>query len=134
MYRVTPLRASFALALVAVATAGLGGPLQAASRTIVYIGADDCQPCHQWEATYQRSFAAKCAARGVRFRTIRVATLRNIRDTRYWPSDLRPLLRQFSDRSGTPHFLAVRDGEIIVDVHGVSRYQHDIATLMEPRR
>jgi hypothetical protein len=118
-----------ALAFVAGAC-GSAVSARAASRTIVYIGADDCRPCHQWEATYQKGFAARCAARGVRFRAVRVATLRNIRDTRYWPADLRPLLRQFSDRSGTPHFLAVRNGEVIVNVHGISRYQHDIASLL----
>lgn len=107
---------------------------EAATRTIVYIGARDCPPCHQWEARYERAFAARCAARGVTFRTVQVATLRNIRDRRYWPSDLRPLLRQFSDYTGTPHFLAVRNGEVVINVHGISRYQRDIAPLMESRR
>jgi hypothetical protein len=117
----------FAALALAVTAAG---PAEAATRTIVYIGADDCKPCHQWEATYQKDFAAKCAARGVRFRAIRVTTLRNIRDTRYWPADLRPLLRQFRDRSGTPHFLAVRNGEVIVNVHGLAKYQREIAPLL----
>lgn len=126
-------RASLALALLTFAAIAVESA-HAASRTIVYIGATDCPPCHQWEASYQRAFAAKCAARGVAFRTIHVATLRNIRDTRYWPNDLKPLLAKIPDRSGTPHFLAVRNGEVIVNVHGISSYQREIATLMEQRR
>ena len=127
-------RALFVLVFVIVGSSVFAGSAGAASRTIVYIGADDCQPCHMWEATFQRSFAARCAARGVAFRAIHVATLRNIRDTRYWPNDLRPLLSRIPDRSGTPHFLAVRNGEVIVNVHGISSYQREIATLMETRR
>src|SRR5689334_10264595 len=65
---------------------------RAATRTIVYIGARDCTVCHQWERSYQKELAAKCAARGVSFRSVEVETLRNIRDARYWPADLRPLL------------------------------------------
>lgn len=123
-------RAFFALTLLVYGTFG-ADTTQAATRTIVYIGADDCKPCHKWEATYQKAFEARCAARGVRFRAIRVATLRNIRDARYWPRDLKPLLARFSDRSGTPHFLAVRNNEIIVNVHGIAKYQRDIAPLLQ---
>lgn len=121
----------FAALALAAGVLGSAMPVQAASRTIVYIGADDCKPCHQWEATQQKGFAARCAARGVKFRTVRVATLRNIRDTRYWPADLKPLLTRFSDRSGTPHFLAVRNGEVIVNVHGLAKYQREIASLLQ---
>ena len=125
------LRPLFALALSAAGMQGLASPVQAATRTIVYIGADDCKPCHKWEATHQKAFEARCAARGVKFRAIRVATLRNIRDTRYWPSDLKPLLARFSDRSGTPHFLAVRNSEIIVNIHGIAKYQREKASLLQ---
>ena len=132
MFSVTSLlRPLFAFALFAVGMHGLAGPAHAASRTIVYIGADDCKPCHKGEATHQKAFQARCAARGVKFRAIRVATLRNIRDTRYWPKDLKPLLARFSDRSGTPHFLAVRNGEVIVNVHGLAKYQREIASLLQ---
>src|SRR3954462_6120869 len=125
------LRPLFGLALFAVGMHGLTGPAHAASRTIVYIGADDCKPCHKWETAYQKAFEARCAARGGRFRAIRRATLRNIRDPRYWPSALKPLLARFSDRSGTPHFLAVRNSEIIVNIHGIAKYQREIASLLQ---
>ena len=128
---ISPLRTLLAFGLLAVGAYSLASPAYAASRTIVYIGADDCQPCHKWEAAYQKAFEARCAARGVKFRAIRVATLRNIRDTRYWPNDLKPLLARFSDRSGTPHFLAVRNNEVIVNVHGIAKYQREIASLLQ---
>jgi hypothetical protein len=124
------LRALIAFALPVMALSSLS-PAQAATRTIVYIGAEDCKPCRQWEATHQKAFAEQCAERGVKFRAIRVATMRNIREARYWPSDLRPLLARFADRSGTPHFLAVRNGEIIVNVYGIGKYQREIAPLLQ---
>lgn len=102
---------------------------EAATRTIVYIGARDCSVCHQWERTSQREFAARCAARGIKFRSVEVETLRNIRDVRYWPPDLRPLLAQFPDRTITPRFLAVRDGEVVLSVHGLGAYERQILTL-----
>ena len=126
-------RAFAALAATALLTLGFASSAQAASRTIVYIGANDCSVCHKWEAAHKRALQASCAARGVRFREIQVATIRNIRDARYWPADLRPLLAQFSDRSGTPHFLAVRNGEVVINAWGIGKYQREIAPLVASR-
>jgi hypothetical protein len=114
-----------ALLLAAV----LSSAARAASRMIVYIGARDCGPCRQWENTYLRGFQAHCAARGIAFRQVHVATLMNIRDTHYWPPELRPLLAQFPDRAHTPHFLAVLNGRVVVNASGLRGFEREIAPL-----
>ena len=106
-------------------------PAAAEQDTIVYIGADDCKYCREWEAQFERQFKAQCAARNVKFRAVQVATLRNIRDERYWPNDLKPLLAKFSSSTGSPHFLAVAGSRVIVDTHGIVNWQKQILPLVE---
>jgi hypothetical protein len=124
-------RAGVCLALLVLATSGLGRPAFAAQDTVSYIGADDCKYCREWEAQYERHFKALCAARHVTFRAVQVATLRNIRDERYWPNDLKPVLSMFSSRSGSPHFLAISGSRVIVDTHGIVNWQKQILPLVE---
>jgi hypothetical protein len=124
-------RASACLALFVLAASGSARPAFAAQDTVIYIGADDCKYCREWEAEYERQFKALCAARHVTFRAVQVATLRNIRDERYWPDDLRPVLSMFSSRTGSPHFLAISGARVIIDTHGIVNWQKQILPLVE---
>ena len=124
-------RAGACLALLILAACGWARPASAAQDTVIYIGADDCKYCREWEAQYERQFKALCASRHVTFRAVQVATLRNIRDERYWPNDLKPVLSMFSSRSGSPHFLAISGSRVIVDIHGIVNWQKQILPLVE---
>lgn len=125
-------RAGACLALLIVAGFGLARPALAAQDLVIYIGANDCKYCREWEARFESRFKAQCAARNIKFRAIQVATLRNIRDERYWPNDLKPLLAKFSSRTGSPHFLAIEGGSrVIVDTHGIVNWQKLIVPLVE---
>lgn len=124
-------RAGACLALLTLAVFGAVRSAAAAQDTVVYIGAADCKYCREWEAQYERPFKAQCAARNIKFRAVQVATLRNIRDERYWPSDLKPVLAMFSSRTGSPHFLAVSGSRVIIDTHGILNWQKQILPLVE---
>lgn len=124
-------RAGLCLALLMFVVCGLTLPAVAEQDTVIYIGAGDCPYCRQWEAQYEHRFKAMCAARNVKFRAFQVATIRNIRDERYWPDDLKPLLAKFSSRTGSPHFLAVAGSRVIVDTHGIENWKKMIVPLVE---
>jgi hypothetical protein len=124
-------RAGAYLALLILITSGGAPPAAAAQDTVIYIGAQDCPYCRQWEAQYEHKFKAMCAARNVQFRAFQVATIRNIRDERYWPNDLKPLLAQFASKTGSPHFLAVAGSRVIVDTHGIENWKKLIVPLVE---
>lgn len=119
------------LAWLTLALVGSMTPAFAGQDTVIYIGAADCKYCREWEARYEHKFKEMCAARNVKFRGFQVATIRNIRDERYWPNDLKPLLAKFSSRTGSPHFLAIADGQVIVDTHGIVNWQKLILPLVE---
>lgn len=124
-------RAVACLALMIFAVCGPVKSAFAAQDMVVYIGADDCKYCREWEAQFERQFKAQCAARNIAFRAVQVATLRNIRDPRYWPDDLKPLLAKFSSSTGSPHFLAVTGTRVIVDTHGIVNWKKLIVPLVE---
>lgn len=124
-------RAGACLALLMFAAYGSAQPAAAAQDMVVYIGAKDCTYCREWEAQFEKRFRELCAAHQIQFRVIEVATLRNIRDERYWPDDLKPLLAKFSSRTGSPHFLAVAGSRVIVDTFGIVNWKKQILPLVE---
>ncbi|MCP8938026.1 hypothetical protein NK718_05815 [Alsobacter sp. SYSU M60028] len=108
-----------------------GGEARAAASakglTVVYISARNCPICREWNATKRDAFAARCAARGVPFRVVEVASFGDIRVAAEWPDDLRPLLAQFSDKGGTPRFLLVDNGKVVGNVLGALTWREDRA-------
>jgi hypothetical protein len=90
---------------------------------VVYVSARNCPVCREWNAYDKDGFAARCAAKGVPFRTVDVKSFGNIRNEDEWPADLRPLLAQFDDRGGTPRFLLVEGGKIVGNVLGPLKWR-----------
>lgn len=115
---------------VAAALAPALAPLPAfaaAKLMVVYVSARNCPVCREWNAYDRDGFAARCAAKGVPFRTVDVKSFGNIRNEDEWPADLRPLLAQFDDRGGTPRFLLVEGGKIVGNVLGPLKWR-DVTT------
>ena len=48
---------------------------------------------------------------------------------RYWPGDLRAVLEQLPKKSGTPRFLIVRDGSVVSNRFGGSKWLNTMADL-----
>ena len=48
---------------------------------------------------------------------------------RYWPGDLKPVLDQIPRKSGTPRFLIVKDGRIVSNEFGVSKWAWTMTDL-----
>ena len=48
---------------------------------------------------------------------------------RYWPGDLKPILDQVPRKSGTPRFLIVKDGKIVSNEFGTSKWLATLADL-----
>ncbi|HYD07654.1 MAG TPA: hypothetical protein VEC60_18100 [Reyranella sp.] len=112
------------LAVPAVGTARAASGLQ-----VIYVGGLDCLPCKRWRATYKDQWLASPEYRQVVWYEIEPPHLKEAYLEQHWPDELWSVLDQVPRRSGTPRFLIVRDGRIVSNELGVSRWLNTLAEL-----
>jgi hypothetical protein len=105
----------------------------AAPLTIVYIGGADCPPCLSWKTKYKARWMASPEFRKIRWIEVEPPSLKEAYQARFWGGPLEPILAQLPQKSGTPRFLVVQDGQIIDNQLGVSswlRVLSEVKTLI----
>ncbi|MHB2166818.1 hypothetical protein [Alsobacter sp. R-9] len=119
--------------LFLLATAAMlgGGALPAAAAApkayILLVMARDCPWCMDWNAHDRPTFERLCRQSGAPVREVEVMRYSDIREASAWPEDLKPVLAQIRQTTGTPRFIIVRDGKIIQ--HAVGRRQYELGIL-----
>jgi hypothetical protein len=96
---------------------------------VIYVGGKDCGPCQRWRSTYHERWLASPEYRRVVWYEIEPLRLREAYLEEHWPEALWSVLDQVPRRSGTPRFLIVRDGRIVSNEIGVSKWLNTMAEL-----
>ena len=105
-------------------------PAQAAPAVeVIYVGGWDCGPCTQWKNKYKAAWLASPEFRRVAWIEVEAPKLREAYQERYWPAELRPVLARLPRKSGTPRFLIVKDGQVVSNEFGSSRWAATMADL-----
>ena len=124
-------RRAFLFAAVAVST--IPGAARAAPTAldlkVIYVGGLDCPPCTKWKNGYKAKWLASPEFQQVTWIEVDPPKLREAYQERYWSGDLKPILDQVPRKSGTPRFLIVRDGTIVSNEFGVSKWTVVLADL-----
>jgi hypothetical protein len=126
-------RRAFLFASLAASTA-FGAAAAAADVKVIYIGGEDCPPCHRWVKAYKAKWLASPEFSRVTWIEIDPPRFREAYQARFWPEDLKPILDQIPRKSGAPRFLIVRDGRIVSNQFGSSKWETtlaDLKTLLE---
>jgi hypothetical protein len=119
-----------AFLFASAASAAIGTPTGAASRLhVIYVGGLDCPPCLRWRASYEARWMASPERRRVTFTEIEPPHLRDAYQERHWPGELRQVLAQVPRKSGTPRFLIVKDGRVVSNELGGSKWLNTMAHL-----
>lgn len=114
-------RRAFLFASAAVACVP-GGAWGASDIRVIYVGGSDCPPCMQWKNTRQAAWLASPEYRRVAWVEIDPPRFKEAYQARYWPGELKPILDQLPRKSGAPRFLIVKDGRVVANEFGVSRW------------
>lgn len=121
-------RRAFVFASLVAAT--IPGAARAASDIkVIYVGGWDCPPCTQWKNTRKAGWLASPEYRQVTWIEVESPKLKEAYQERYWPGDLKPILDQLPRKSGTPRFLIVRDGRVVANEFGGSKWAVIMADL-----
>jgi hypothetical protein len=110
----------------AVAATAPGAVRAAQDLKVVYIGGWDCPPCIEWKNTRKAAWLASPQYKQVTWIEVESPKLKEAYQARYWPGELKPILDQLPRRNGTPRFLIVKDGKVVANEFGTSKW----ATIM----
>jgi len=94
----------------------------AADLKVIYVGGWDCPPCTQWKNTRKAGWLASPEFGRVTWIEVEAPKLKEAYQERYWPGDLKPILDQLPRKNGTPRFLIVRDGQVVANEFGGSKW------------
>lgn len=89
---------------------------------VIYVGGWDCTPCTTWKNKYKAEWLASPEYPHVAWYEVDPPKLKEAYQERYWPRELRPVLDQLPRKSGTPRFLIVRDGRVVTNEFGASKW------------
>jgi hypothetical protein len=112
------------VAAPAVWTARAASPIE-----VIYVGGWDCEPCTQWKNRYKAQWLASPEFRQVTWIELEAPKLREAYRERYWPGPLKAVLDQLPRKSGTPRFLIVRDGRVVSNEFGASKWLNTMSEL-----
>ena len=96
---------------------------------VIYIGGWDCPPCTSWKNTHKATWLASPEHRRVAYVEVDAPRLKEAYQERYWPGELKPILDQLPRKSGTPRFLIVRDGQVVANEFGGSKWANIMTDL-----
>lgn len=121
-------RRAFLFVSLAASTA-FGVAEAAADVQVIYVGGEDCPPCHRWAKAYKAKWLASPEFGRVTWIEIDTPRFREAYQARFWPGDLKAILEQIPRKSGAPRFLIVQDGRIVSNQFGSSKWETTLADL-----
>ena len=97
--------------------------------TVIYVGGWDCPYCVVWKNENKARWLASDLYKKVRYVEVDPPRLKEAYEERYWPDQLWPVLKQVPRKSGTPRFLVVKNGKIVANEFGSSKWNAALAAI-----
>ena len=89
---------------------------------IIYLGADDCPYCTQWESRSKAELLHSAEGKAVSFTAVKGETLRNPIEERHYPTQLKWVFKEIGPSRGVPKFLLAIDGKVMLTAFGTGGY------------
>lgn len=102
---------------------------------LIYIGAENCGFCKRWEAGYgantRAEFLESLEGKTVAFREIQTNNFMDTGDLRFWPDDLTWIRDRTYVLSGTPRYVIVLDGRVVMNQSGLRNWREKIRPRLQ---
>jgi hypothetical protein len=114
------------LALVALLTLANLTTTKAAKKVIlVYVGAENCAPCENWQRNQGIAFRNSTEFHRLTYREVKSPNLFDVLKDIYWPEDLR-VYRQAIKGAGVPLWLVIADDQLVLQDGGLAQWHNTI--------
>lgn len=115
------------LALTAISTlVNLTTTKAAKKLTLVYVGAENCAPCENWQHNQGIAFRNSVEFQRLAFREVKSPSVFDVLHDNYWPEDLRPYRQSISRSAGVPLWLVIADDQLVMQGAGISQWQESV--------
>ncbi len=123
--RVGTTAALLAAVLLAVVRWGppMSTPAPRADVTLVYVGAEDCEPCRAWQSTEGRRLLESVEFPRLTYREVKSPTARDVLKDEYWPDDLRGYRDGLGPGAGVPLWLVISDDKLVERGFGATQWR-----------
>ena len=92
---------------------------------VVYLGAEDCHFCQQWEFGSRVKLLESREASAFTFHEIKNQTLTKPMTAKDYPADLQWVYKQVGTTRGVPRFLLAIDGRVVMNSLGTGEYKRN---------
>jgi hypothetical protein len=115
------------IAVMAATIAALKGPDPLRPQvTLLYVGAEDCAPCREWQQHEKIAFSTSAEFARLKYREIKSPTLLNLLKDENWPEELRGYRDLLGPDAGVPLWLVIADERVIQRGMGPSQWRSDV--------
>ena len=97
---------------------------------LLYVGAEDCAPCHAWRRDKRDAFLASLDPSRIIYREVVAAKTTAAFDEATWPDDLRAQLADARKVGGVPQWIVVRDDRVVMSVGGLTQWQERVLPML----
>ena len=93
---------------------------------VIYVGAEDCMPCTQWQRTYREAFVKSPEFARLDYRELISPKLKTAFADENWPPELRRFRDTSKGRRGVPTWILVRGQTVVASVGGLSGWPRKV--------
>jgi hypothetical protein len=97
-------------------------PKARTSVTLVYVGAEDCAPCREWQGGEGKRLLEASRFPQLTYREVKSPTLREVLKDEHWPEDLRGYRDRLGAGAGVPLWLVISGDELVERAFGASQW------------
>jgi hypothetical protein len=132
MLKRLPASRAVMMAVVCLALTGILTPIsltttKAAKKiTLVYVGAENCAPCENWQHNQGIAFRNSAEFQRLSYREVKSPNLFDVLHDNYWPEDLRLYRQSISRSAGVPLWLVIADDQLVMQGAGISQWQESV--------
>jgi hypothetical protein len=94
--------------------------------TLLYVGAEDCAPCREWQQHEKIAFTTSAEFARLRYREVKSPTLFKLLKDENWPEELRGYRDLLGPDAGVPLWLVIADEQVIQRGMGPSQWRSDV--------
>ena len=94
--------------------------------TLVYVGAENCAPCDNWQRNQGTAFRDSAEFHRLAYREVKSPSLLDVLKDDNWPADLRTYRQAIAQHAGVPLWLVITDNRLVLQGSGASQWQNTV--------